>query len=262
MLFQEGSNEFLRRSFWTEVFAEFLVTLIYLFLVCGAVLPWNNTPPPVIHGAFISGLSIATLVMAVMHISGGHLNPVVTISFMSVGRVSVLKAIFFIVAQCLGAICGAAMVYGTTPQEVIGSLGVTAPGKGVTTMQAFAVELGLTFVLMFFVMAVTDPTRGMTGYGVPLSIGICVFVCLMQGIPSSGASLNPARSIGPAVVMNSWRDHWIYWAAPTAGGLLGTGTYQLVFASKRSNHDSDNNMINSMEVMDKDDASKFLDSTL
>lgn len=102
MLFQEGSNEFLRRSFWTEVFAEFLVTLIYLFLVCGAVLPWNNTPPPVIHGAFISGLSIATLVMAVMHISGGHLNPVVTISFMSVGRVSVLKAIFFIVAQCLG----------------------------------------------------------------------------------------------------------------------------------------------------------------
>ena len=54
----------------------------------------------------------------------------------------------------------------------------------------------------------------------------------------------------------------IYWAAPTAGGLLGTGTYQLVFASKRSNHDSDNNMINSMEVMDKDDASKFLDSTL
>lgn len=102
MLLQDGSKEFLRRSFWTEVFAEFLVTFLYLFLVCGAVLPWNNTPPPVIHIAFISGLSVATLVMAVLHISGGHLNPAVTISFMSVGRVSVLKAIFFIVAQCLG----------------------------------------------------------------------------------------------------------------------------------------------------------------
>ena len=83
---------------------------------------------------------------------------------------------------CFAAICGAATVYGTTPEEVIGSLGVTAPGKGVSTMQAFTVELGLTFVLMFLVMAVTDPTRGMTGYGVPLSIGICVFVCLMQGV--------------------------------------------------------------------------------
>lgn len=103
MLFQDGSKEFLRRSFWTEVFAEFLVTLLYLFLVCGAVLKWNpNTPPSVIHSAFTSGLSIATLVVAVQHISGGHLNPAVTISFMSVGRVSVLKAIFFIVAQCLG----------------------------------------------------------------------------------------------------------------------------------------------------------------
>lgn len=90
------------RSFWTEVFAEFLATLLFLFMVCGTVLQWNNTPPSVIHIAFSHGLSIATLAMSVLHISGGQLNPAVTISMMAVGRVSILKAVFFIVAQCTG----------------------------------------------------------------------------------------------------------------------------------------------------------------
>lgn len=90
------------RSFWTEVFAEFLATLLFLFMACGTVLQWNNSPPSVIHIAFSHGLSIATLAMAVLHISGGQLNPAVTISMMAVRRVSVLKALFFIVVQCGG----------------------------------------------------------------------------------------------------------------------------------------------------------------
>ena len=90
------------RSFWTEVFAEFLATLLFLFMVCGTVLPWNYNPPSVMHIAFSHGLSIATLAMSVLHISGGQLNPAVTISMMAVGRVSMLKALFFIIAQCTG----------------------------------------------------------------------------------------------------------------------------------------------------------------
>lgn len=90
------------RSFWTEVFAEFLATLLFLFMVCGTVLPWNYNPPSVMHIAFSHGLSIATLAMSVLHISGGQLNPAVTISMMAVGRVSVLKALCFIIAQCTG----------------------------------------------------------------------------------------------------------------------------------------------------------------
>ena len=102
MYLSEGKMEFRSCKFWTEVFAEFLATLLFLFMVCGTVLPWNNTPPSVIHIAFSHGLSIATLAMAVFHISGGQLNPAVTISMMAVGRVSVLKAVFFIIAQCAG----------------------------------------------------------------------------------------------------------------------------------------------------------------
>ena len=102
------------RSFWTEVFAEFLATLLFLFMVCGTVLPWNHNPPPVMHIAFSHGLSIATLAMSVLHISGGQLNPAVTISMMVVGRVSVLKALFFIIAQCTGGkdLCKKKIIFG------------------------------------------------------------------------------------------------------------------------------------------------------
>lgn len=102
MFLQDGKMELRSRSFWTEVAAEFLATLLFLFMVCGTVLPWNNSPPSVMDIAFSHGLSIATLAMAVLHISGGQLNPAVTISMMAVGRVSILKALFFIVAQCVG----------------------------------------------------------------------------------------------------------------------------------------------------------------
>lgn len=102
MFLQEGKMELKSRSFWTEVAAELLATLLFLFMVCGTVLPWDNTPPSVLHIAFSHGLSIATLAMAVQHVSGGQLNPAVTISMMAVGRVSVLKAGFYIAAQCIG----------------------------------------------------------------------------------------------------------------------------------------------------------------
>jgi len=212
------------------------------------------------HIAFSHGLSIATLAMSILHISGGQLNPAVTISMMAVGRVSMLKALFFIIAQCTGAICGAAIVYGITPSQSVGALGVTAPGNDVTTAQAFVTELVLTYILVFAIFAVTDPSRGMTGYGVPLAIGITVFICLMHGIPSSGASLNPARSLGPAVIMNSWKDHWIYWIAPTAGGLMATCTYQLLFAGqgKKQTDTLQNGNTYTVEMTDQNDTSKFI----
>ena len=93
------------------------------------------------------------------------------------------------------AICGAAIVYSITPNNSIGSLGVTAPANGVSTAQAFVVELALTFILVFVVFAATDPGRGLTGYGVPLAIGICVFICLMHGVGllATNVSLKPTK---------------------------------------------------------------------
>jgi len=256
-----AKTDLLSRFFWIEVFAEFLTTLLYLFLACGTGLTWNNTPNSVLHTALTSGLSIATLAMSAFHVSGGLINPALTVCMMAVGKVSILKALFFIAAESAGAIGGAAIVYGITPSQSIGSLGVTAPANDVTTAQAFATELVLTYILIFAIFAVTDPSRGMTGYGVPLAIGITVFICLMHGIPSSGASLNPARSLGPAVIMNSWKDHWIYWIAPTIGGLLATLTYQLLFAGfGRKQTDTPQNDNYTVEMTNQNDTSKFIAS--
>ena len=102
MLIQEGKMELRSSSFWIQVGAELLATLLLLFLACGTVLPWNNTQPSVIHIAFSQGMTIATLVIAFEHVSGGLVNPALTISMMAAGRISVLKAAFFIAAQCIG----------------------------------------------------------------------------------------------------------------------------------------------------------------
>ena len=95
-------TDLLSRFFWIEVFAEFLTTLLYLFLACGTGLTWNNTPNSVMHIAFTSGMSIATLAMSVFHVSGGLINPALTVCMVAAGRVSVLKAVFFIAAESAG----------------------------------------------------------------------------------------------------------------------------------------------------------------
>lgn len=103
MVLQRGSKtDLLARFFWIEVFAEFLTTLLYLFLACGTGLTWNNTPNSVMHIALTSGMSIATLAMSAFHVSGGLINPALTVCMMAAGRVSVLKAVFFIVAESAG----------------------------------------------------------------------------------------------------------------------------------------------------------------
>ena len=114
MFLRDGKIELRTRSLWIEVFAEFLATLLFLFMVCGTVLPWNYNPPSVMHIAFSHGLSIATLAMSVLHISGGQLNPAVTISMMAARRISMLKALFFIIAQCTGGkdLCKKKIIFG------------------------------------------------------------------------------------------------------------------------------------------------------
>lgn len=97
-----AKTDLLSRFFWIEVFAEFLTTLLYLFLACGTGLTWNNTPNSVLHTALTSGLSIATLAMSAFHVSGGLINPALTVCMMAVGKVSILKALFFIAAESAG----------------------------------------------------------------------------------------------------------------------------------------------------------------
>lgn len=120
------------KSFWKSVSAEFLAMLIFVFLSLGSTINWGGSEKPLpVDMVLISlcfGLSIATMVQCIGHISGGHINPAVTVAMVCTRKISLAKSVFYIVAQCLGAIAGAGILYLVTPSSVIGGLGVTQVG--------------------------------------------------------------------------------------------------------------------------------------
>ena len=109
-------------SFWRAVFAEFYGTMFFVFFGLGAALRWTTGPHNVLHVAFCFGLAAATFIQSIGHISGGHINPAVTFAYLIGSQMSLFRAFFYIVAQCLGALAGAAVLYGVTPGNMRGNL--------------------------------------------------------------------------------------------------------------------------------------------
>ncbi|XP_064473014.1 neurogenic protein big brain-like isoform X2 [Ornithodoros turicata] len=219
---------------WRAVIGECLATFFYVFLVCGAHVSWPGyAEPSELVIALTAGTAVATLVQCYGHISGAHLNPAVTLAMVATRKVSPLRALLYITAQCGGAIAGAALLYGVTVPGHQSSLGSSRPHEALGAWQAFGVEFVLTFLLVSTVFASRDPNRNHLG-GEGLPIGFAYLSCTLTGLPASGASMNPARSLGPAFVMNKWMNHWVYWFGPVAGGLLAGLIYEFIFDTKKS----------------------------
>ncbi|RZC43174.1 aquaporin AQPcic, partial [Asbolus verrucosus] len=163
------------------------------------------------------------------HVSGCHINPAVTLSLFATGDIKLLRSLFFIVVQLVGAAGGAAVLRLMVPEEKEGNLGITNLGENVTQLQGFLMEAILTFLLLFIIHAVCDPRRKDIKGSAPLAIGLAVSACHLCGIPYSGSSINPARSFGPAVIMNLWDNHWVYWAGPILGGVVAGVIYKFLF---------------------------------
>ncbi|KAF6087345.1 aquaporin 4 [Phyllostomus discolor] len=183
------------QAFWKAVTAEFLAMLIFVLLSLGSTINWGGAEKPLpVDMVLISlcfGLSIATMVQCFGHISGGHINPAVTVAMVCTRKISIAKSVFYITAQCLGAIIGAGILYLVTPPSVVGGLDVTG--------------------------------------SIALAIGFSVAIGHLFAINYTGASMNPARSFGPAVIMGNWENHWIYWVGPIIGAVLAGGLYEYVF---------------------------------
>uniref|UniRef100_A0A8D2LMT2 Aquaporin-2 n=1 Tax=Varanus komodoensis TaxID=61221 RepID=A0A8D2LMT2_VARKO len=196
-------------TFTRAVFAEFLATLIFIFFGLGSALPWPTSPPNVLQISLAFGLAIATLVQAVGHVSGAHINPAVTVACLVGSQVSFLRAIFYVVAQVLGAVTGAALLHQITPPHVRGSLAVNRVHNDTTTGQAVTMELFLTFQLVLCIFASTDDRRNDNVGSPALSIGFSVALGHLLGIYYTGCSMNPARSFGPAVIVGDFDSHWV-----------------------------------------------------
>lgn len=204
--------------------AEFIGTFTLIFIGAGSVLlnEMSHGGVGLLGIAVAHGLAIAVMVSAVGHISGGKLNPAVTVGLLFGGKVSLKNAFFEILAQLAGAALGAYCLSLIFPASVVASqqLGAPAPAEGITPSVAIFTEAILTFLLVFTVYANAIDPRGafksIAGFG----IGCVVLFDILVGGGITGAAMNPARAFGPALVNGDWNFHYIYWAGPMLGGLI------------------------------------------
>ncbi|XP_045192748.2 aquaporin AQPAe.a-like [Mercenaria mercenaria] len=222
-------------QFWRALFAEFLGTFILVIVSLGSTVQgWNADALDVVQIALTFGLAVATSVWIIGHISGGHINPAVTIGMLVTRRISLIRAIMYIICQCVGSIAAAGLLKALTPAAQRGGLGTTTLNVGVTPAMGFGIELCITMFLVLTVFATCDSKRTDHAGSFPLSIGLSVTMGHLWAVEFCGSSMNPARSLGPAVAMEIWDDHWVYWIGPLTGGLIAGLLYDNLLASNSS----------------------------
>jgi aquaporin NIP len=204
--------------------AEAIGTFALVFAGCGAIMVDSQTAALGHIGVAISfGLVIMVMIYAVGHISGAHFNPAVTLAFAGSRHFPWARVPAYWAAQVGGATAAALVLRGSLGD--VAHVGATLPSG--SSGQALLWEGVLTFFLMFVIMAVATDTRAV-GEGAAIAIGATVALDAMFGGPITGASMNPARSLGPALVSGDLASIWIYLAAPAAGAAVGALTYQFL----------------------------------
>jgi len=205
--------------------AEGIGTFGLVFAGTGAIIIDTATNGAVSHVgvALTFGLIIFTMISAVGHISGAHFNPAVTLAFASAGHLPWRRVLPYVLAQVVGGLIASLLLRGLFGN--IASLGTTLP-RG-TDGQSFVLEIVLTFFLMFVIISVATDARAVTR-AAAFAIGGTVGLEAMFAGPICGASMNPARSLAPALVSGNLTSLWLYIVGPILGALLGAWTYRLI----------------------------------
>ena len=210
--------------------AEVIATFALVFAGTGAAVVNDVTGGVVTHiGVSITfGLIVTAMIHAVGDVSGAHMNPAVTVGFWLSRRFPAREVAPYIASQCIGAVAASALL-GLIFLGEATSFGATVPVGSVG--QSFALEVVITFFLMFVILGAT--AHGATGSVLAgIVIGGTVALCALFAGPISGASMNPARSLGPALVSGELSHMWLYVAAPVAGAALAVASYRVVYGSK------------------------------
>ncbi len=206
--------------------AEGIGVFALVFAGCGAIVAEAENPGTLgaLGVALAFGLVVMAMVYATGHLSGAHLNPAVTLAFALTRHFPGREALAYVGAQLAGALAAAALLVAVWPSQPA-DLGTTLPSVGIGS--AFVYEVVLTAFLMFVIMAVATDTRAV-GAAAAIAIGGTVGLDALFGGPVTGASMNPARSLGPALVSGELQDLWLYLLAPALGAAVGALAYQVV----------------------------------
>jgi len=238
------------QALWRSGVSEFFATMIFVFIGCGSVVATQATLgvatiqiPSLTLISLAHGFCIMVMVYTVGEISGGHINPAVTWATVLTHKISLLRALIYWGSQLLGGMVGAGILKGLIPTEIPTGLGCHSINPLLTVGQGLGAEIVFTFIFIFVVFATAispfvgkvAPLSGGSEYGpgklTPFAVGMTILILHTVGIPLTGASMNPARSFGPAVVANCWADHWIYWIGPLIGSTAAALIAQVIFLS-------------------------------
>ena len=210
--------------------AEGIGTFFLVLIGPGAVMvdAFSNGAIGHVGVALSFAFVITAMVFALGHLSGAHFNPAVTIGFWSVRHFPAREVLPYVLAQCVGAIAASLVLRAILGP--IGSSGATLPSIPVAA--ALGVEFLLSFALMFVIMAVATDERVAGGFAA-IAVGLTVGFCALMAGPLTGASMNPARSLGPALAGMHWHAHWLYWVAPVLGMLTAARVYDFLRSANR-----------------------------
>lgn len=222
--------------------AELIGTFGLVFIGAGSIctdqyLTARGDPGIGLMGiALAHGLVLAIMISSIGHISGGHINPAVTVGALVAGRISLKDAIAYIVSQLIGAVLGALFLLGIYSQEIRQAVSLGTPGLASEVGYGTGVflEAVLTFFLVFTVFATAIDERGAFRMIAGFGIGLVLVFDILVGGPFTGASMNPARTLGPALVGGHWQNHLVYWIGPLAGGIAASLVYHTLFLREES----------------------------
>jgi len=203
--------------------AEFIGTFALVFIGVGVIAGGSG----IVAVALAHGLVVAVMASATAHISGGHINPAVTIGLFFAKKIDSLNAIGYVIAQCLGAIAASIVIgfcYPANAAQGVVYGGTPALGEGISIPMALITEAVLTFFLVFAVYGTAVDHRAAKMGG--LFIGLTVAFDILMGGAITGAAMNPARHLGPALISGRLEHIWLYWAGPVLGGVLAALCYQ------------------------------------
>lgn len=218
--------------------AEFIAVFFLVFVGTAAIVADQHLAVVQLRDTFgvlgvalAHGLALALAIAAVGRISGGHVNPAISIAFYVARRLSLKDLGGYIAAQLLGALVASLMVMQLFPQQIVQSVasGVPGLGEGVTSLQGGLIEVILTFMLVFVFWGTAVDPKGPKSIA-PLAIGLAVTFDILAGGPFTGGAMNPARWFGPAVVSNTFAAESIVWIlGPIIGALIASTAYELFF---------------------------------
>ncbi|KAI3929038.1 hypothetical protein MKX01_029567 [Papaver californicum] len=239
-----GVEELTKWSFYRALIAEFIATLLFLYITVLAVIGYKSqiaggddcAGVGILGVAWAFGGMIFVLVYCTAGISGGHINPAVTFGLFLARKVSLIRAVLYMVAQCLGAVCGVGLVKAFQKSYYVRfGGGANELADGYSTGTGLAAEIIGTFVLVYTVFSATDPKRSARDSHIPvlapLPIGFAVFMVHLATIPITGTGINPARSFGAAVIYDknkAWDDQWIFWVGPFTGAAIASFYHQFI----------------------------------